>query len=208
WLVAKNKRGAASKTIAIFCLAGIAVLALAYVVPATGVAHRVDEALSDIQRYMRNQDATTSVGIRLELWKASWMMLSDHPWLGVGRDQFRPALLALAAQGRLPLSPALEFSSSHNDALHFLATGGLLDFSFLLLLYGAPLVFFARVWRQAQQQADHVRAEAALAGLVLVLCFIGFGLTDVMFWLMMTKVFYVMMVGVLAGFCLIDNSKQ
>jgi O-antigen ligase len=178
-----------------FCLG---LMVLAYVVPATGVAFRLAEAMSDVQGYIQNNDATTSVGIRLELWKASWLMFSEHPLIGVGRDQFDNALQQLAAQGALQISPALSYSSSHNDMLHFLATGGLLDFSCLLLMYGAPAMFFVRIL----QQPPDSRQISALMGLVLVLCFIAFSLTDVMFWLMMPKVFYVMMTSVLIGFCL------
>ena len=181
-----------------------AMLLLAYQIPA--VTHRVQEAVSDVRLYAAKADATTSVGIRLELWKASWIMFQEHPWLGVGRTQFHASLQDLAARGQLQQSPALTYSSSHNDALHFLATGGLLDFSFLLLLYGAPLAFFVRMLKHGTAAS---RAPA-WAGVILVLCFIGFGLTDVMFWLMMPKVFYVMMVGVLSGFCLsmANNSKE
>ena len=38
--------------------------------------------------------------------------------------------------------------------------------------------------------------------MLLVICFIVFGLTDVMFWLMITQAFYAAMVCVLVGFCL------
>lgn len=177
-------------------LAGLALAVLALcLLPGNPVTPRIALAFTEVQQYWVQQDATTSVGIRLELWKASWLMFAEHPWLGVGRDAFHSSLQELAARGLLADSPALEFASSHNDALHFLATGGLLDFSFLLMLYGAPLAFFLRYRRGPAQ-------PCALAGLMLVLSFIGFGLTDVMFWLMMPKQFYVMMVCVLAGFCL------
>ena len=176
--------------------------ALAYAVPASGVAQRLALAGTEVSGYMAHADASTSVGIRLELWKASWLMFTSHPLLGVGREAFHPALQQLAQQGLLQQSPALAFSSSHNDVLNFLATGGLLDCSFLLLMYGGPLWFFHRVLRNPV----HPQRPAALAGLILVMCFIGFGLTDVMFWLMATKVFYAMMVGVLVGFCLMPGS--
>jgi O-antigen ligase len=176
----------------------LALLVAAYFLPVTGVASRVAEAVSDVRLYFNGDDATTSVGIRLELWKASWLMFTEHPWLGVGRDEFYQTLQTLARAGKLQISPALTYSSSHNDVLHFLATGGLLDCSLLLLMYGAPLRFFLRVLKQP----DSPQRAAALAGVVLVLCFIGFSLTDVMFWLMIPKVFYVMMVCVLIGFCL------
>ncbi|MYN20050.1 glycosyl transferase family 9 [Rugamonas sp. FT107W] len=176
----------------------LVLVVLALAVPATGVAGRIEQALAEIQRYLTLGDATTSVGIRLELWKASVMMFLEHPWLGVGRDQFDVALHALAAQGRLQQSPALLYSSSHNDMLNCLATGGLLDFSLLILMYVAPLRFFSRQLRSV----DRGQRPLALAGMVVVVAFIGFGLTDVMFWLMMPKVFYVMMVCSLVGMCL------
>ncbi|WP_229219005.1 O-antigen ligase family protein [Rugamonas brunnea] len=181
-------------------LLALALCALAWMVPATGIAARVAQAVDEVRLYQLHGDATTSVGIRLELWKASWMMIAEHPWLGVGRESFHQALNALHTQGRLQQSPALIYSSSHNDAIHMLATGGVLDFSFLLLMYGAPLRLFLGVLREAGAGAE--RRAAALAGVTLVVCFIGFGLTDVMFWLMMPKVFYGVMVCMLAAFCL------
>jgi O-antigen ligase len=189
------------KTMLYGVLAFIALLASVYCLPVTGVAYRIGEAVSDVRGYWQHGDATTSVGIRLELWKASWRMFLDHPWLGVGRKGFDLALQQLAAQGFLQDSPALTYSSSHNDALHFLATGGLLDFSCLLLMYGAPIWFFTRVLRQR-------RSMAALMGLLLVWCFIGFGLTDVMFWLMNPKVFYIMMMAILVGYCLLEKETH
>ena len=179
-------------------VAALGLLALIYVLPESGVGPRVQGAVLAVSDYLTKQDASTTVGVRLELYKAAWIMFREHPWLGVGRDQFQPELLQLAAQGQLQASPALQYSSAHNDALHFLATGGILDFSFLILLYGAPFAFFLRAWRSA----DPVVRPPAMAGLIIVISFIAFGLTDVMFWLMMTKVFYVMMVCVFIGFCL------
>lgn len=183
--------------------AALAFSTIAYALPATGIAKRVDEGVSDVRRYVATRDATTHVGVRLDLWRASLMMIAEHPLIGVGRDQFRPALLELARQGRVQQSPALTYSSSHNDVLHTLATGGLVDFTFLMLMYGAPLAFFWKTLHGAAAQS----AAPALAGLLLVICFIGFGLTDVMFWLMIPKSFYAMMVCALTGFCLANDAQ-
>jgi O-antigen ligase len=183
--------------------AALAFSVLAYAVPATEISRRVDDAVSEVQRYAATRDATTHIGVRLDLWRASLMMIAEHPLIGVGRDEFRPALLELARQGRVQQSPALEYSSSHNDMLNTLATGGLLDLTFLMLMYGAPMAFF---WKTLHSGAAQ-RAVPALAGLLLVICFIGFGLTDVMFWLMIPKSFYAMMVCALTGFCLADGAQ-
>ena len=170
----------------------------AYLVPQTGVAGRMGDAVSDIERYQATGDANTNVGTRLELWKAAGMMIAEHPFVGVGRDAFFDELQALAREGRLQKSIALIYSTPHNDVLNTLATGGLLDLGFLLLIYGAPFAFFMRTMRHGPPAA----AAPALAGVLLVICFIVFGLTDVMFWLMLTKAFYATTVCVLAGFCL------
>lgn len=179
-------------------LAVLALCVVAYFVPATSIERRTMDAVHEVQRWLAVDDATTHVGVRLELWKASWMMIAEHPWLGVGRDNFFTALNALHAQGRLQDSSALVYSSSHNDLIHTLATGGLLDFSLLLVMYLAPLLFFLRVLAQPRSEGR----TAALAGMSLVVCYFGFGQTEVMFWLMMPKIFYGMMVCVLAGLCL------
>lgn len=170
----------------------------AYLVPQTGVAGRMADAVSDIERYRSENDANTNVGTRLELWKASAMMIAEHPFVGVGRDSFFDELQALAHEGRLQKSIALIYSTPHNDVLNTLATGGLLDLGFLLALYAAPFAFFLRTLRHGPPAA----AAPALAGVLLVICFIAFGLTDVMFWLMLTQAFYAAMVCILAGFCL------
>lgn len=182
--------------------AALAFSAVAYAVPATEIARRVNDAVSEVQRYTATRDATTHIGVRLDLWRASLMMIAEHPLIGVGRDEFHPALLELARQGRVQQSPALLYSSSHNDVLNTLATGGLVDFSFLMLMYGAPLAFF---WKTLHSGAAN--SAPALAGLLLVICFIGFGLTDVMFWLMIPKSFYAMMVCALTGFCLANDAQ-
>ena len=179
---------------------GLVLLACAagYLVPQTGIAQRVADAVSDVERYYSVHDASTNVGTRLELWQAAGMMIAEHPWLGVGRENFQPTMRALHQEGRLQDTMALTYSSAHNDVLHTLATGGLLDLVFLLLAYAGPFAFFSRMLHHGPQAA----AAPALAGMLLVILFVAFGLTDVMFWLMRTQAFYATMVCVLAGFCL------
>jgi O-antigen ligase len=46
----------------------------------------------------------------------------------------------------------------------------------------------------------------ALGGALVVLGYIGFGLTEVIFWSMKSSVFYALMVFLLMGFCL--NAKE
>jgi ADP-heptose:LPS heptosyltransferase len=186
------------KRMVILCALMLGLVALALVLPFTGVAREIAAALADVRRYLDGGVVTSAVGIRLELWRASLMMFADHPWLGVGRDNFDAALHALVAAGRLAPSPALASGNGNSDLLHCLATGGLLDATLLLMMYLAPLRYFIGELRRPDQGQHGL----ALAGVVLVAAFIGFGVTEVMFWLMMPKMFYVMVVCSLIGMCL------
>lgn len=180
------------------------VFAIAYFIPGTTIDTRIDNIFSDIEAYFWGGDASTSLGIRFELWKGSFLMFLDHPVFGVGRGNFQAAMDGLVQQGRIQPSVAVEFWHSHNDFLYFLASGGILELAFLLLFYGAPLCIFVSVLH-GRRSGD---PALALAGLLLVTSFIGFGLTEAMFWLMATKVFYLTMVCSLVGFCLIAGKRD
>jgi O-antigen ligase len=90
-----------------------------------------------------------------------------------------------------------EYHHAHNELLHALATQGLPGAVALLLMYGAPLLFFA----QAMKRRD-AGLPCALAGLMLVLSFIAFGLTQVLFVHHIGAAFYAVMVALLTGLCL------
>lgn len=199
-----KKRYGYGKLLAWLALVVLLLLATAMLFRNSVAVHRMALIHTEVSQYYFQNNMNTSIGIRLELWKASWLMFIDHPLLGVGREGFDLALRVLVQQGRLEKSAALTFSTSHNDMLHMLASGGLLDFSLLMLMYFGPLVFF----RQVMRRPDSAAHPAALGGILLVVCFMIFGLTDVMFWLMTPKSYYAMMVCVLAGFCLLPPPRQ
>src|SRR5262249_44904579 len=82
--------------------------------------------------------AWRSVGLRTEYWTATWAMIGDHPWLGVGPGNFGrhyPRYMAATAFEKI--------QDPHNFILEIWATCGL----FALLVLSATLgVFFCRVW--------------------------------------------------------------
>jgi O-antigen ligase len=96
----------------------------------------------------------------------------------------------------------LEFEHFHNDILQALVFGGVVG----LLVWGgtlvAPFVFFLR----QMQRGGGARNAPALAGLLLVLSYFSFGLTEVIFWSVRSCMFYAMMLFLLAGLCL--NAKE
>jgi O-antigen ligase len=67
----------------------------------------------------------------------------------------------------------------------------------------APLRFFLRQMALAREHGP--RYAAGLAGALLVLAYLAFGLTEVIFWSMKASLFYALLVFILMGLCLNGN---
>ena len=76
--------------------------------------------------------------MRLQLWQSAWQMFLDHPWLGVGPDNFLYAYRSVYA---LPAAwEELHLSHPHNLFLDLLTRVGLLGFLAGLWLLAATLI--------------------------------------------------------------------
>ncbi|MCS6764621.1 MAG: O-antigen ligase family protein [Candidatus Protistobacter heckmanni] len=168
--------------------------------PHSPVGARIREVGSDIQAYqdgMRN----TSIGIRFELWRASWLVFSEHPMLGLGEHSYAAAVREkMAGRG---LDDKNDYSHAHNDVIDAAAKRGLVGVAALLLAYLAPLLFFARRWREAAAGDAEDEQLFAATGMVVVLAYILFGLTEVMFIRQVGTAFYANLVAILAGYCVL-----
>jgi O-antigen ligase len=68
----------------------------------------------------------------------------------------------------------------------------------------APFLFFLG----QMQRGGGARNAPALAGMLLVLSYFSFGLTEVIFWSVRSCMFYAMMLFLLAGLCLNAREEQ
>lgn len=184
--------------------AAFVLLAATYFVPATGVRERLAQGVADVTTYYDGGSAYSNVGIRLELWKGAAMLIADHPLLGQGHPQAKAQMAQLVDAGALDavVLPAEHF---HNDVLHVLVTGGAVGLLAWLSMLAAPLAFFSRMLR-SRGEGGVGRHAAALAGMLVVLSYFAFGLTEVIFWSVKASLIYALMVFILMGLCL--NAKE
>lgn len=185
-------RGRGRKALALLALL---LLVSTYFVPQTGARERVDQGISDVEQYFSGGPSYTSVGIRLELWRSGLQLVKQHPLLGASPRQVRAEMEQLVSSGRAhPF--VLEFEHFHNDIMQALVLGGVVGLLAWASTLIAPFMFFLRQLQRGAPPAP------ALAGMLLVLSYFSFGLTEVIFWSVLSAMFYAMMLFLLAGLCL------
>jgi len=179
------------KTRWMLSLTGIAIVLLS----SKFVWPRVTDALSNISAFFSHGTADTSVGIRFEAWRASLMMLREHPLVGGGADQFINTLNGFVASGRVD-SALQGLPHSHNEMLFALSSLGLLGGVGLLCVYIGPLWFFLR--RMGAPSAQ-TRCAAAM-GATICIGYIVSGLTETFFIISMNTAIYVFFTSAFVAF--------
>ena len=175
---------------------GTILLVAAFFIPATQVALRGERAFVEARNYFEANVSSTSTGARLEMWKAAALAFREHPLFGVGKYNFSASIKELESRGQI--SPSIAgFNHAHNEILEVMATQGIFGLAGLLMFYLLPLRFFIRNLDAGERHNPY-----ALAGIMLVLCYIDFGLSQVMFAHHLGIAFYAFMVCLLAGLCL------
>lgn len=150
-----------------------------YNVSQLGVADRLERSQSILQQYFNtgvsHSSHGTSIGSRLEMWQASWQIFLNNPLVGVGWGNFQSQAEMLVRQGiRNP--SAAKWPHPHNQFLSSLASGGVVGFIATLAVFMVPIGIFAHVIRDLRQ--SDVTKRLALAGLVMVISFAIFNLSE------------------------------
>jgi O-antigen ligase len=193
-----------SRNVRLMLGAGVALAAAVYFVPATEMQARTRPGVDDVRAWYNGGEKFTNVGIRLELWKSAGMLIAEHPLVGIDPSTAKTRTEGWVKEGRLA-DVIVGTPHLHNDALQALASGGVFGLLALVGILGAPFAFFARHARLATERG-HTPNVAALAGMLVVICYIGFGVTEMMFWSGKSCIFYALMVFILMGLSL--NQKE
>ncbi len=120
--------------------------------------------------------ASSSVGHRLEMWRAAWVLFLQHPWLGGGTGAFHP--LGEEALGASAMAPIVgDYQHAHSDYLTSLGTQGIFGFLTLILVLLSPWLVLRRVWGGGRPR----RIPLPLASAVLMGGMGVFALTETMF---------------------------
>jgi O-antigen ligase len=163
------------------------------------VERRLEAATADVSLLHRG-DENTSLGLRLQLWQASFRLFTEHPVYGVGKGKLKQALGELATQGVARTEIVNE--RAHSDFFSTIAETGAIGAVCLVLFYFGLSVHF---WRERRSDDPAIRA-AAYSGLAVSFSTMVFGLTiDVLVPVMVTALLALLSAAFLA---VIDARKR
>ncbi len=134
------------------------------------VQSRIAAARSEMVLFQHGSK-DTSVGLRLQLWRASVLLFRTHPVWGVGKGKLTDAFGALARRGEV--DPAIVNARAHSDFFSAIAEAGAVGVAALLFFYVGTAAAF---WRNRRSD-DGVIRTASCAGLAATLSTVIFGLT-------------------------------
>jgi len=158
-----------------------ALLAMAFL-PRGPVSARVGQGVENLQEYARG-NAGSSLGVRLEMWRAGWHLIQEKPLLGWGEGKLEAQRDEWVAEGRFNRGIS-QYDQLHSDTVDTLARRGIVGGLSLFALYLVPLGLFWRYWRWAGHAGNEaVQREVrafALCGALVVVAFMGFGLSQSM----------------------------
>jgi O-antigen ligase len=141
-----------------------------------------------------NGDLDTSIGKRLQIWRAAGDVILTHPIAGIGSEGVRDELREMSARGWFTaggLKAAL--SQIHNEIIANTLRLGLPGLASILCLYLVPLVIFVN----AMRSRDRLAANAGLLGAMFVTTYLVLGISNETFNLKMLASFYAVTVAVL-----------
>ncbi len=169
-------------------------------IPELASSLRITEAVQDVQRIL-NGDYRSSIGDRLQLWKAAAYMFWSAPVTGIGSGHYHAELVSLGVSGVVDASVFQSngaFNQAHSEMLDALATKGLVGF----VAYLALLILPFRVFRTLSETAITEVKTFARMGQATIIAFFMFGLTNATFRVQIYCAVYPLLIAIFAAIAL------
>lgn len=170
----------------VFLIAGFAVW---YFVPF--IQQRMGVMVPAIYEYFANGViADGSAGMRLALWHAATLIFIDNPLFGTGPGSYLVEKAAYVDLGLIP-EQARPFSGPHSQLFNSIFESGIFGPLMVYSIYGS-FILFCR---------SHIATNKALAvaGVLMAIGFIDFGMVEVIWDINNAGVFYTVMMVLIAG---------
>lgn len=147
--------------------------AVLYAVPRTAVKERLELAFGETSAYADEHNARTSVGARLEMWRAGLILIKERPVLGWGKQGYMNRVQTLIQEGKIdPI--AAEHSHLHNEYIDAWVKRGIPGLLAVIIVFAVPLLLFLSRFPHLPKASQ----PFAMAGIMLCISYAAFGLTQ------------------------------
>jgi len=157
------------------------------------LANRLNHTVTELFLIFNN-NLDSSLGVRLQLWKAALIMFGNHPVFGVGLNNFYSELLLLNNEN-IVSNIAARHAHAHNEYFCSLATGGIIRTIITFCLFLVPIVLFKKNYH------ENVWSRAGFWSTCLISFF---ALSDCMFDRRMTVMIFIISISI----CMAGNIAQ
>ena len=159
-----------------------------------GIGKRIADAAENYSIYRADRTQESSLSIRLELWYSAWLSFKEAPLTGIGSDDRVEYLAKLESDGIVHLG-SHPWRHAHSDYLDRLQRLGLPAMLLLIGLYGILVRIF---WRGLKTD-NHEQFSVALGGLLVVVGYATFSITEVPLYNSLTSIFFAVVISILLG---------
>ena len=152
----------------------------------------VDQTIS----YMEQGNKRSSIGLRLEAWRGAIIAAREHPILGIGTGEMRRQNFIQEKINMGQLDSSIKaLRHTHSDYMGALQSKGIPGLLVQLLIYVVPAIVF---YRKLRAKNKMIRLSAS-CGILLVLNFASFSLTDMPLRHSLSLAFYLITLGIFLG---------
>lgn len=156
----------------------LVMICVAFFLQSSFLKNRLIETQNQVSQSLQNtsNNATTSVGQRLEQWKLAWQLGNDRPISGWGDKGLIAAKKSYVNRG-LAHPSVMDYGHAHNEFLDNWARRGSIGFIFLFFIYITPFYFF-KIRSFYNEKIDN---GLRYLGFFIPISYAIFGLTQVFF---------------------------
>jgi len=174
----------------------VGIFVITYLVPQTGVKDRLTQATSNVAQWSESGKSDTSAGARLEMWKASYQVIKENPFFGVGEDNYSKYQQILVNQGKV--SKSVEgFLHPHGEYVTSLVEQGFIGLIAFISVLLTPLIYL--LCRIKLNKNSYRQRVLTTSGLLIILHYAFYSVTSGVFDHQSTALFYSVFMVVILG---------
>jgi O-antigen ligase len=164
---------------------------------------RLTSIYSELHGWFSGENVDTSGGVRLTMWKVTWVLFQNNPLHGYGEYQdFKPFLeQPLVTSVASSLARETLVNGPHNQLAAESLRSGIFGVLYTLAYFTVPAIIFLRGARDSDLRIQ----KAATLGIAVIVAFGVFSLTMEVFNLKFAVSFFGYLVAALAADCLPSN---